>query len=182
MLESRPLTVTRPELLTDGTDVDFRVFVHAFIVFARRFESVRAHGAGLIGVTPPQYEMLSHLREATSTGGLTVSQIAQRLHCSGPFATTEAGKLHRAGLVLRKRDPLDARRVRLTLAPACERCFREIAPLQQEINNTLFSGVTARQFQILREVFPKLADDSNSAIALAEFQRMCTAQAKRQAS
>jgi DNA-binding MarR family transcriptional regulator len=117
-----------------------------------------------------------------STGGLTVTQIAQRLHCSGPFITTEAGKLHRAGLILRKRDSLDARRVRLTLAPACESRFRQIAPLQQEINNALFASLTSRQFQILREVFPKLVDDGDSALALAEFQRMSTAQVKKKAS
>jgi len=182
MVGSRPLTVTRSELLTDGSDAAFRIFVHAFIVFARRFESVRAYGAGLIGVTPPQYEILSHLREAMVTGGLTASEIAQRLHCSGPFVTTEAAKLHRAGWVLRKRDPHDARRVRLTLAPVCEKRFREIAPLQQEVNNALFASLTTRQFQILREVFPKLADDGDSAIALAEFQRMRTAQIKKRAS
>jgi MarR family transcriptional regulator, organic hydroperoxide resistance regulator len=178
----RPLTVTRPELLTDGTDSDYRVFVHAFIVFARRFESVRAHSAGLIGVTPPQYEMLSHLREAMSVGGLTITQIAQRLHCSGPFVTTEAGKLHRASLVVRARDPRDARCVRLSLTPACEKRFRDIALLQQEINNTLFSSLTPRQFRILREVFPRLADNSDGAIAQAEVQRLRIAQMKRNAS
>ena len=182
MSDIRPPTVTRPELLTDGTDADYRVFVHAFIVFARRFESVRAHSAGLIDVTPPQYEILSHLREATNAGGLTVSQIAQRLHCSGPFVTTETVKLHRADLVMRKRDPQDARCVRVTLTPACEKRFRGIALQQQEINNTLFSGLTSQQFHVLRDVFPKLADNSDGAIALAEFQRLSLAQGRRKAS
>jgi DNA-binding MarR family transcriptional regulator len=175
----RPLTVTRTELLLEGTDVDFRVFLHAFMVFARRLEAIRAHAAELIGVSSPQYEILSHLREASGTGGLTVSQVAQRLHCSGSFVTTEAGKLHRAGLVLRSRDPADARHVRLTLAPACERRFREIAPRQQELNNALFASLTQRQFHILRDVFTRLADDGDRAIALAEFQQKRTAIRKR---
>ena len=170
MSGTRPPTVTRPELLIDGTDVDFRIFAHAFIVFSRRFESVRAHGAALVGVTPPQYEILSHLREARR--GLTITEIAQQLHCSCPFVTTEAGKLHRAGFVLRNRDPLDARCVRLTLTPMCETRFREIAPVHQRLNDTLFASLTSRQFQILREVFPKLVDDGDRATALAEFQRV----------
>lgn len=183
MTGPRPLTVTRAELLTNGTDLDFRAFVHAFMVFARRLDGVRAHTAELIGVSSPQYEILNHLRENTRrTEGLTVTEIAQRLHCSGAFVTTEVGKLHRSGLVVRKRDPADARRVRLTLAPACESRFREIASLQQEINNTLFASLTSRQFQVLCEVFPKLAEDSHSAIALAEYQRMSAAPAKKRAS
>jgi DNA-binding MarR family transcriptional regulator len=180
MVQSRPLTVDRPELLTDGTDRDFRVFLHAFMVFARRIEAVRAHLAEMIGVSSPQYEILSHLRHAAA-GGLTVTEAAERLHCSGAFITTETGKLFRAGLVLRKRDPLDARRVRLTLAPECERRFREIAPLQRQLNDTLFAALTARQFQVLREVFPKLADDGDRAIALAEFQVKSSALADKTA-
>jgi DNA-binding MarR family transcriptional regulator len=182
MIDSRPLTATRSELLTDGSDFDFRVFIHAFMIFSRRLDGVRAHAAGLLGVTSPQYEILSHLREATGADGLTVTQIAQRLHCSGPFVTTELGKLHRAGLVLRRRDSRDARCVRLNIAPACERRFREIAPLQQELNNTLFASLTSRQFQVLRHVFPKLADDGDSAIALAEFQTTSAAQIRKRAS
>jgi DNA-binding MarR family transcriptional regulator len=182
MRASRPLTVTRSELLPDGTDLDFRVFVHAFIVFARRLESIRVHTSGTIRVSPPQYEILSHLREAMSTGGLTITQVSQRLHCSGPFVTTEVGKLYRAGLVLRNRDARDARCVRLTLSPAGESRFREIALQQQELNNTLFASLTRRQFQVLRQVFPKLVDDSDNAIALAEFHRTNAAKIAKSAS
>jgi DNA-binding MarR family transcriptional regulator len=170
MAERKPLTAGRPELLADGTDLDFRVFLHSFMVFGRRLEAIRDHLAKAIGVSGPQYEILSHLRESVAAGGLTVNEAAERLHCSGAFVTTEAGKLCRAGLVLRHRDPADARRVRLTLAVACERRFREIAPLQRQLNDELFASLTARQFQTLREVFPKLADDGDRAIALAEFQ------------
>jgi DNA-binding MarR family transcriptional regulator len=170
MAERRPLTVGRPELLADGADLDFRVFLHSFMVFARRLEGIRSHLAQVIGVSAPQYEILSHLRESTANAGLTVNEAAERLHCSGAFVTTEAGKLRRAGLVVRNRDSTDARRVRLTVAPLCERRFREIAPLQRQLNDELFASLTARQFQTLREVFPKLADDGDRAIALAEFQ------------
>jgi hypothetical protein len=90
MAERKPLTVGRPELLGDGTDLDFRVFLHAFMVFARRLEGIRSHLAQAIGVSAPQYEILSHLRESTATAGLTVNEAAERLQCSGAFVTTEA--------------------------------------------------------------------------------------------
>src|SRR5688572_13161629 len=158
MTEHRPSTVGRPALLTDGTDRDFRQFLHAFMIFSRRLEAIRSHLAQQIGVSAPQYEILSHLRQNAATGGLTVNEAAERLHCSGAFVTTETGKLCRAGLVLRKRDPEDARRVRLTLSALCERRFRELAPLQRQLNDTLFASLTAQQFRVLREVFPSLVD------------------------
>lgn len=170
MAASRPLTVGRPELLSDGTDLDFRVFLHAFMVFARRLEGVRSHLAQAIGVSATQYELLSHLRESVATRGLTVNEAAERLHCSGAFVSTEAGKLCRAGLVLRNSDPADARRVRLTIAPLCERRFRELAPMQRRLNDTLFASLSARQFQMFRDVFSTLVDDGDRAVALAEFQ------------
>jgi DNA-binding MarR family transcriptional regulator len=171
MKQARPLTVTRSELLPGGTDKDFRAFVHSFMIFSRLLETIRANAAATIGVSSPQYEILIHLREATDHSGLTATQVAQRLHCSGPFVTTEVGKLHKAGLVVRHRDPLDARCVRLTLSAGCERRFRDIAFQQQEVNNVLFRSLSRRQFQILRQVFPRLVDDGDNAIALAEHQR-----------
>jgi len=170
MRDNRPATVGRPELLVDGGDHEFRVFLHAFMVFSRRLEAVRSYLAQVVGVSAPQYELLSHLREHSASGGLTVREAALRLHCSGAFVTTEAGKLQREGLLIRTRDPDDARCVRLTLSPVCEKRMREVAPTQRQLNDTLFASLSARQFQVLRDVFPKLADDGDRATALAEFQ------------
>jgi DNA-binding MarR family transcriptional regulator len=171
VLERQPLTVERAALLGEGTDLDFRIFLHAFMAFARRLEGVRGHLAEMTGVSAPQYEILSHLRESASTGGLTVNETAERLQCSCTFIRTETGKLYRAGLVLRTPDPDDARRVRLTPSPESERRFRQTASLQRQLNDTLFASLTARQFQVLREAFPKLVDDGDRAIALTEFHR-----------
>lgn len=170
MADNRPATVGRPELLIDGSDREFRVFLHAFMVFARRLEAVRSYLAQAVGVSAPQYELLSHLREHSANGGLTVREAAVRLHCSGAFVTTEAGKLRRDGLLIRTRDPHDARCVRLTLSPVCEKRMREVAPSQRQLNDTLFASLSAKQFQVLLDAFPKLADDGDRAIALAEFQ------------
>lgn len=182
MTERRPLTVGRPELLTDGTDQEFREFLHAFMVFSRRLEAIRGHLAHQIGVSAPQYEILSHLRENSATGGLTVNEAAERLHCSGAFVTTETGKLCRAGLVLRKRDPEDARRVRLILSALCERRFRDIAPVQRSLNDALFASLTARQFRVFGEAFQELVNSGDRAVALAESQSKQSASPAKQAS
>jgi MarR family transcriptional regulator, organic hydroperoxide resistance regulator len=162
----KPLTVARPALLTDGSDRNFRSFLHAFMIFARRLEAVRDFLAEQLGVTAPQYEILSHLRECVAGAGLTVGAIAERLHCTGAFATTEVGKLARLGLVTKRRDSSDARRVLVNITDACESRFRQVAPLQRHLNDTLFNSVSAQQFKVLHEIFPALAHDGDRAIAL----------------
>lgn len=166
-MEDKPLTVTRADLLKGGSDAHFREFLHAFMVFARRIEGVRDCLAKQIGVTAPQYEILSHLRESPHDASLTVSKIAERLHCSGPFATTEVGRLERLGLVSKRRDLKDARVVQVTITALCERRFRNVAPLQRRLNDALFESVGARDFQTLHRVFPKLVFDGDRAITLA---------------
>jgi MarR family transcriptional regulator, organic hydroperoxide resistance regulator len=163
----KPLTVGRSALLHDNSDRSFREFLHSFMVFARRLEAVRDVLAKSIGVTAPQYEILSHLRETPDNVGLTVTAIAERLHCTGPFATTEVGKLQRLGLINKQRDAGDARRIFVTITTACERRFRGIAPLQRQLNDTLFYSVTAQDFRMLRKLFPALASDGDRAVALA---------------
>lgn len=163
----RPLTVGRTALLEDGSDAHFREFLHAFMVFARCLEGVRDCLARQIGVTAPQYEILSHLREASGDDGLTVTEIADRLHCSAPFATTEVGKLERLGMISKRRDPLDARRVRVAITASCEDRFRSIAPLQRQLNDALFKSLGGRDFRMLHKLFRTLSFDGDSAIALA---------------
>lgn len=165
----KPLTVARPELLPDGSDRDFRSFLHAFMIFARRLEAIRDFLAGQLGVTAPQYEILSHLRECAEQGGLSVGGIAERLHCTGAFATTEVGKLARLGLVKKMRDSGDARRVLVNITDTCESRFVRMAPIQRRLNDTLFNSVSARQFKVLYEIFPALTRDGDKAVALTAF-------------
>ena len=48
--QAAPLTVSRPELLADGSDREFRQLVHALFGFLARHEAVRAGHAARIGL------------------------------------------------------------------------------------------------------------------------------------
>ena len=165
--QEKPLTTTRAALLKGGSDREFREFLHSFMIFSRCLEGVRDCLAKQVGVTPPQYEILSHLREQRSDVGLTITAIAERLHCSGSFATTEVGKLERQGLVHKRRDSEDARRLFVTITPRCEARFRDVAPIQRQLNDTLFNGVSAADFRRLHKLFPALVLDGDRALAVA---------------
>jgi MarR family transcriptional regulator, organic hydroperoxide resistance regulator len=113
--ENPALTVSRPELQVDGSDREFRGFVHGMLAFAARLEAVRSGFAGLIGFTGIQYRILISVHHLERQGDVSVSMIAEHLHVSGAFVTTETGKLLRFGFITKRADQQDGRRVCLSV-------------------------------------------------------------------
>lgn len=161
-------TVTRRSLLVDGSDRTFRRFLHDFLVFSRRVAEVRDHFAQLVGVSPPQYEILSHLREAGDRG-LSVGGIAERLHTSGAFATAEVRKLAAAKLVAKSPDPADARRVIVRLTPTARDRLGTLVAVQAPVNDALFASIPAERLPELADLMRRLLDDGDNALALVAF-------------
>jgi DNA-binding MarR family transcriptional regulator len=166
---SRPLTVARPALLHESTDIRFRQFLHAFMVFARRVSSVRDLLAEALDVTGPQYEILSHLRQSSPGAGMTINELARHLHCSGAFVTTEVGKLFKHRLLTKTRDHDDARRLSVRLTERCETRMRSLAPMQSDVNDTLFGALTPDDFATLWRVMPRMAADGDRAVLHASY-------------
>ncbi len=98
------LTVSRPELLTNGSDRQFRSFVHGMLAFAARLEGVRSRFAAQLGLTGIQYTILISIRHLQGDGEVTVGAVADHLHLSGAFVTIETGKLLRMGLITKIQD------------------------------------------------------------------------------
>jgi DNA-binding MarR family transcriptional regulator len=72
-----------------------------------------------MGVTYPQYLVLSVLGEAGSEdGGATIGAIAQRLSLESSTITPLVKRLEQAGLAVRQRSTVDERQVRVSLTEA----------------------------------------------------------------
>ncbi len=87
-------TVTRPELLVEGSDRAFRQFVHDTLAFSARLQQVRGQLGQVIGLSGTQYTVLiaiAHLRGMDERVG--VNLVADHLHFSGAFTTIEINKL-----------------------------------------------------------------------------------------
>jgi DNA-binding MarR family transcriptional regulator len=108
-----PLTVTRPELLNDGTDRDFRKFVHNIFAFMARHEAIRDGHARQIGLAGIEYTVLISIGHLALDGDVNVKTVADHLHMSGAFITTVTSKLQTLGLVEKIQDSVDRRRISL---------------------------------------------------------------------
>ncbi|GAB7548110.1 MarR family winged helix-turn-helix transcriptional regulator [Cupriavidus sp. CuC1] len=161
--KGKALTITHPACLVDGSDSEFRHLVSGLLPFAARLLSVRDGFGSLIGLTGVQYSLIRSIAHLSQQGEVTVNQLAEHLHLSGPFVTVETGKLKKLGLIDKKAHPEDKRKMLLTVAAAGSRLLNELTPVQQRINDVLFEGVTRTEFKVLCSVVDRLVVNGDRA-------------------
>ncbi len=164
-----PATVSRSELLEGGSDRAFREFIHGFLAFAARLEGVRSRFGQIIGLSGVQYTILISVARLEGSGDTSVRRIAEHLHLSGAFVTSETNKLARMGLIEKPSDQNDQRRVRVMVTPKGHELLDKLAPVQRQANDVLFECLTAEQFAALRALMPKLVKSGDRALRLLDY-------------
>jgi DNA-binding MarR family transcriptional regulator len=165
-----PLTISRPEMLVDGSDRAFRSLVHGLFGFLARHEAVRAgHGAriGLVGIEYTVLISIGHL--GVHEGDVSVNRIAEHLYLSGAFVTTVTNKLLQRKLIHKTPDPNDRRRVRLEISEKGWALLAELAPVQRQVNDVQFDCLSATEFKQLAKLIDRLIDSSNRALRLQAY-------------
>ena len=163
---SVPLTVSRPALLAEGSDEAFRGLIHDLIAYGHRLDACRDAFAAIVGVSGVQYEIVMLVSRAE---GLSIGEVAGRLHRSGAFITVEANKLVERGILEKTSDPADGRRVLLRQTAKSLELLRRLAPYQQRINDVLFESLDARRFRQLRVVARELLASGDRAVSMLDF-------------
>jgi DNA-binding MarR family transcriptional regulator len=162
----RPVTVSRPALLSAGSDAAFRGLIHDLIAYGHKLDACRDAFAAIAGISGVQYEILMLVSRAE---GLSIGEVAARLHRSGAFITIEANKLAAAGILDKASDPADGRRVLLQTNSKSDALLERMAPYQRRINDVLFESLDAKRFRALRALAADLVADGDRAVALLEY-------------
>jgi DNA-binding MarR family transcriptional regulator len=168
-----PLTTTRPELLVEGRDRDFRHLVHSLFGFAAHHEHIRAGHGKMIGVPGIAYTVLISIAHLSQDGDVNVKTVADHLYLSGAFITAVTGRLLERGLIEKKTDAGDRRRVTLTVSAKGRAALERLAPIQRQINDVEFGALTREEFTLLGGILDRLIAGAERAVAL---QRYLTAQ------
>jgi MarR family transcriptional regulator, organic hydroperoxide resistance regulator len=137
-----PATVSRPALLVGGSDAEFRDLIHDLIAYGHRLDACRDAFAAIADISGVQYEIVMLLSRAA---GLSIGEVAARLHRSGAFITIEANKLVARGILEKASDPADGRRVLLQCTGAARALLERMAPYQRRINDVLFERLDAKR-------------------------------------
>ena len=145
-----PLSVSRPELLDDSpnglADDRFREAIYTLFMTANGFQSVREAFGREIGASGSQYFILMAIARGHARGGIGIRSIADHLGVAASHVTVEVGKLIAKGLIAKRPNPQDRRRVLITLTPAGKAALDRLAPLRQRINDILFDGFSREEF------------------------------------
>jgi DNA-binding MarR family transcriptional regulator len=161
----RPLTVSRPALLERGSDAGFRSLIHDLIAYGHRLDACRDAFAAIAGVSGVQNEILMLV---SRSDGLAIGEVAARLHRSGAFITIEANKLIGRGILEKRSDPADGRRVLLFSNATSGFLLKRLAPYQVRINDVLFERLDAKRFRELRRLARDLLASGDRAVAMIE--------------
>jgi DNA-binding MarR family transcriptional regulator len=165
-----PLSVSRPELLTDESDVEFRKLLHDMLAFSAGLQEVRNRFAQFIGLSGTQYTILQAIsRLNQETDCLGISQLADYLHLSGAFVTIEVNKLVVAKLVEKLASQEDRRRVVLSITPEAQKLLRHVARVQCPGNDTLFGGISSKDFKMLRQAMATLSSNIEPTLRLLDY-------------
>jgi DNA-binding MarR family transcriptional regulator len=165
-----PLTISRPEMLVDGSDRQFRRLVHSLFGFLARHEAVRAGHAARIGLVGIEYTVLISIRHLSAEeGDVSVNRIANHLHLSGAFVTTVTNKLLKRGLIHKSVDPADRRRVKLEVSGKGNALLAELAPVQRQVNDVQFGCLSASEFRQLLKMTERLIESSERAVRLQAY-------------
>jgi DNA-binding MarR family transcriptional regulator len=159
-----PATVSRAALLKGGSDRRFRALVADLLTISTRMEMVREHLGCRMGISGPQYSLIVAVAHLQGQNGISVGTLAQTLHVSSAFVATEAGKLARRGLLLKRTNPVDRRGVLLSVAPAGRLAVDRVSTEIRTVNDLFFGALDAASFATLAAAAGALIESSGKAV------------------
>lgn len=164
-----PLTVSRPELLVNGSDVEFRKLVHNLFGFFALHERIRAGHGKTMGIAGVEYTVLIAILHLSAEGEVNVKTVADHLHLSGAFITTTTRKLLQLGLIHKTMDTVDRRRVTLTVSGKGRAALEKLAPMQRRINDVEFGCLSREEFRALNSLLQRMIASGDQAVALQTY-------------
>jgi DNA-binding MarR family transcriptional regulator len=117
-----------PRLTADDYEVlaNFRYLLRKFLRFSKDF--LKANG----NLSPEQYEALLAIKAFTSIGGLTISQLSERLQVKHHSAVNIVDRLVEAKLITRAAGESDRRRRHVQLTAKGEKLIDELAAVHRK--------------------------------------------------
>lgn len=166
-----PLTVSREELLIDGSDGQFRRLVQMLLTFLSIHAAIRDGYAAILKMTGQQYTILLCIRHLCAAGAVNIRTVADHLRLSSSYVTVETKTLEQAGLLTKERGTDDRRMVSLSLTPKAITLLDSIAALRRQVNDVEFGCLSKAEFQLLVPLVERLVQSGERALALQGYLR-----------
>lgn len=132
-------------------------------------EELRRCWAKTLGITGPQWMIISVLAETNNCEGLPVKAVSKELQVDPSFVATQSKLLEKQGLLLRKPSIGGGRAVSLSLTDEARGRVFGLASYQKALNEFVFSGFGADEPGGLtgrHSVLKKRLEDARLKVAL----------------
>lgn len=106
-----------------------------------------------LGVHPGQLPVLKNVYE---NEGISLRELAKKIHVRPPTVTVTIQRLEKAGLVYKKADPVDLRVSRIYLTEEGKNIQIEIKALLDESEQILTQGFSEEELAVLRSYFERI--------------------------
>lgn len=160
-----PSSISRPEMLVDGSDQEFRRLIYRMLITAARLADIRDAIAARVGVSGTQYTMLMSVLHLQGAEGISIGALAEHLEVTGPHVTSEIRKLAALGLVRKVANPSDRRGVLVRLSPDGRKRLLRAFAFIRGVNDLLFAGVTGAEFATLVGFNGKFVRNTEATLA-----------------
>jgi MarR family transcriptional regulator, organic hydroperoxide resistance regulator len=166
---SVPLTTSRPELIVNGSDREFRELVHNLFGFLALHERIRSGHGKFIELAGIEYTVLIAIAHLAAEGDVNVKTVADHLHLSGAFITSTTRRLLQRGLIHKTMDTVDRRRVTLAVSGNGRLALEKLAPVQRQINDVEFAGLNREEFKTFNNLIRRMIECGDRAVALQNY-------------
>ena len=164
-----PLTITRAQLLVNGSDYEFRRLVHGLFAYLAIHTSIRDGYAELLNLGGQQYTILLCIRHLGAATPVSVRTIADHLRLSGSFITVETNKLEAMGLLRKQRQAVDRRMLSLKVTARGNALLDSIASMRQQVNDVQFGSLSGTEFRQLVALIYRLIESGDRALSLLQY-------------
>ena len=115
-----------------------------------------------LGVHPGQVPLLLALN---GHGGCTQAELSRRLHIKSPTVTVMLDKMERSGLVERRQDARDKRKLRIFLTPSGTDVTERAQAVVREISAALIAGIDGGELAVFCSVLERMRQNMDAACA-----------------
>jgi DNA-binding MarR family transcriptional regulator len=164
-----PLSTSLENFVKDGSDRKFRRLIYSLTALSSLMVRNREHFASYIGVTDPQYMMITMIAENADA---TVGKVAELLGVSSQFVTVEIAKLTKMNIVTKRPNEADRRSVILELTAKGRTLLHELGPLRRRTNDLTFRSLNTTRTATLQEIVGTLVEDARAALHELESPQM----------
>lgn len=148
-LKPNPPIISIPGLSSDEAGRLLLTLIWDFFSIASHLGSIRTLWAGMAGITGPQWNILTATDYLDEGEGVSVGEIANKLHVKSTFVTAQSKLMEKSGHLRRRPSQKDKRIVLLSLTAQAIDKVNAFYDIRRRMDQTMFGEFSGREFQQL---------------------------------